>query len=131
MTWAGRRREKWHTPFMVCRECGVNFQGSENTDKHPLQDHLIEAHGYKRVGGQVFKPKFCACGKPGLYQLGSQSVCAEHKNGLAAVVVRESSRYDRNVSREIELNRKHKLEAIDKSRKRLHQHAMAGKNSFK
>jgi hypothetical protein len=46
-----------------------------------IKNHLIKKHGYKQVGGQVFKPLFCVqCGAPALYKVGRDGYCKAHRD---------------------------------------------------
>jgi hypothetical protein len=49
-----------------------------------MKAHMVEAHGYQNVSGQVFKRHLCAaggCNKPGLYKsnVGGYKFCSDHK----------------------------------------------------
>lgn len=66
--------------FGFCVECGADF----HTDfvSGALDSHLVEAHGYKRVGtGRAYKSRHCfACEAPGLYMVGVACYCRKHKD---------------------------------------------------
>jgi hypothetical protein len=69
-----------------CSECGfVWTQPERGYDLYnEIMNHMVEKHGYKRVGSQVFRSTVCAgpgCKKPGLYKvnMSGYTFCSDHK----------------------------------------------------
>lgn len=66
---------------LVCCECGKVWTDEEKQDKGSFANHMVEVHGYKRAGAQIFKSRPCvACPKPGLYKVGNLAYCKDHLN---------------------------------------------------
>ena len=65
-----------------CHECGHVWTDEEinsTSTYSQISRHMVDMHGYKEVGGQVFKSTVCvACSKPGLYKIGSVAYCKAH-----------------------------------------------------
>ena len=102
----------------ACSECGYHWTAEERSTKG-VQQHMIEAHGYKQIGSQVFRSTPCiACPKPGLYKVGAVSYCAEH----VAIGKKKLNWRARNFeSRNIEVEKKIKqTERIEKDKNNLH-----------
>src|SRR5208283_2500393 len=62
----------------ACSRCGhVWTEEEKKTDG--VNQHMVDAHGFKRVGAQVFLSLPCiACNKPGLYKVGIVAYCKDH-----------------------------------------------------
>ena len=85
-----------------------------------INRHMVEEHGYKRVGGQVFQSYPCvACGKPGLYKVGRKSYCKEHIHLATARRVEIGLKIDRNERGRDQERAKHDTHTL--SRKALHE----------
>lgn len=62
-----------------CQECGYVWTEEDRITFNFIRQHMVEKHGYKQVGGQVFRSIPCiACPKPGLYRIGAVAYCKEH-----------------------------------------------------
>jgi hypothetical protein len=78
-----------------CGECGDPLTQSS------IHDHMVEKHGYMRVGAQVFKRVLCQykdCGAPGLYKVGMHVSCKQHSNALKVIAVRKTASYDSGIA---------------------------------
>ena len=64
----------------ICCECGYAWTEEEQKENIScVSNHMVEMHGYKRVGAQVFRSTPCVgCRKPGLYRVGAVAYCKEH-----------------------------------------------------
>jgi hypothetical protein len=60
----------------ACDVCGHVWN---QEDFAAIKQHMVDMHGYKKEGNQVFKSVSCAaCAKPGLYRIGKDVYCKEH-----------------------------------------------------
>lgn len=97
MTLGGRAM----TSPLRCRTCAAEFAEPE-----ALRSHLAEAHGYVRVGAQVFQRKVCSfCDKPALYRVGGRGLCAEHKISLPSVPPKYVARQEARSAERMETER--------------------------
>ena len=94
-------------PVVSCFECGHVWTDEEKEDTSCVRKHMIEEHGYKQVGQQVFKSTPCvACPKPGLYRIGSLAYCKDHVhlgqsrlNWRTGVLDKASGVWDREIKK--------------------------------
>lgn len=105
-----------HNP--VCCVCGYAWTKEEREkDRLCVTQHMIEKHGFKKVGAQVFQSIPCvACTKPGLYKVGSIAYCKEHlplAQGRRDYIQRELNRTDGG-DREREMKKKDNALAFDR-----------------
>lgn len=57
-----------------CSLCGYVPSSADNS-----RDHMVNQHGFMRVGAQVFRRLVCVmCPKPGLYRVGHLAYCRDH-----------------------------------------------------
>lgn len=90
---------RYTDPYGVCGECGKKFADES------IRDHMVEQHGYMRVGAQVFKRVLCQfkeCGAPGLYKVGVHVSCGAHREALSKLALVRSDSYDAGVGSRIE-----------------------------
>ena len=91
------------------------------------KQHLVDAHGYQRVGETVFKRQVCRyCGKPGLRKVGSNYYCKDHmqhgveRRKVVEVTVHSPRSSDRNQTLDLvdHVTRKRQsLAAVKRTRK--------------
>lgn len=119
LTVARRRKATDEHSLHTCDLCGKTVRMFD------LKDHMVSAHGFMRVGGQVFQRLPCYhCDKPGLYKVGSTAYCAGHKHLATARRVQ----YARTVvePRMSEWEKREKQnEAVAKKRESLHRKSKA------
>ena len=73
----GLRFPKPSVDCTPCNLCGLIFPATAS--KGTVAQNMIDIHGYKHVGAQVFRSVPCiACSKPGLYKVGAVAYCKEH-----------------------------------------------------
>lgn len=109
--------------YAQCGECG------ETCEDGLVGDHMVNVHGYIRVGAQVFKRVLCKykdCGQPGLYKVGVYVSCQLHREELKRIAVQRTRSYDEGVSARIEgredtIERQHKVrDSKDRMKRSFH-----------
>ena len=90
------------------RKCG--YCDFFSTERKPLDDHLVEKHGFTRLGDSVYFKRTCyLCKSPGIYRVGAKTVCSKHKvvaqSMLKAIVERRDEFYGDKEKAEIAAER--------------------------
>jgi len=74
-----------------CMEC----LGKRTFVNHAeFTDHLVNEHGYIRLGESAYKHRLCHCGKTGLYKVGVLVFCSDHYREAEAKRVKCRERFE-------------------------------------
>lgn len=68
---------KIRKPDRYCHTCELDLYG---WTREQIQTHMVDAHGFKRDGAQVYLHRVCRmCSKTGIYRVGTFAYCSAHR----------------------------------------------------